>query len=195
MDPAERHTKKKLRTFIALRVKTDRKTTGILDDIREVFRSENIVWNRKQNFHVTLLFIGDTSPEMLLTVQESIERIAAQTRPFQFHIEGLGIFRTINHPRVLWLGTGNTELLAELKDRTDKALFPVLKIESMEKFKPHLTIGRMRRIIDLKLLKETMQKYDGQVFQKVVVKEIIFYESITTPEGPVYRVLSVHPLT
>jgi len=52
----------------------------------------------------------------------------------------------------------------------------------------------MRKINDLFALNESIRKFSNFDFQKVDVKEIIFFESVSTPEGPVYKTLSVHPL-
>ncbi len=194
MDSVERHIVKNIRTFIAVKVIPDKEAVNLLKDIRHVFRQENILWNKTENFHITILFIGNTPAEMLIPVKKSLDIIAQRTSPFNFFISGIGVFRTINHPRVLWLGVNKSESLNVLKELTDETLLPFLKMEAREKFKPHLTIGRMRRINDQKILEEILKKYKMRNFLNVKVDEIVFYESITTPEGPVYRILSTHPL-
>jgi len=194
MDAAERHISKTIRTFVAVKVKPDKAAEELLAEIRKALRDEAIVWNRTANFHVTLLFIGDTSPEQIAPVQQALNRIAMQAKPFDFSVSGLGVFRTIHRPRVLWLGVNSSFELANLKRLTDEELFPVLKLDSREMFKPHLTIGRMRKIDDLQNLSELIGKYAGTQFLRVKVEEILFYQSITTPEGPIYQVLSAHPL-
>ncbi len=194
MDPAERHISKALRTFIAVRVEPNQAAEEMLSEIRTSLCDETIVWNRTANFHVTLLFIGDTFPEQIVPVQQALDRIAKQSKPFDFTVSGLGVFRTIHRPRVLWMGVNNSIDLMNLKQVVDEELCAVLKPGSREMFKPHLTIGRMRRIDDQKNLSELIGKYEEFVFLRVKVEEILFYESITTPDGPVYQVLSAHPL-
>ena len=194
MDSVERHIGNNLRTFIAVKVIPDEKAAASLKDIRTTLQTENILWNKTENFHITLLFIGSTPIDMLYPIQESMDFVASQTHPFDFFISGIGVFRTINHPRVLWLGVNESKALKDLKELTDKSLFPLLKMEAREQFKPHLTIGRMRRINDLKNLEALLRNYKTRDFLKVKVQEIIFYESITTSGGPVYRSISNHTL-
>lgn len=193
MNPAERHTKTPIRTFIAVKVSPDKAAMELLKEIRNALKDENIVWNRIENFHITVLFIGETPLEMIQSIQQPLEKLAERTERFRFKISGLGVFRTINHPRVLWLGCRDTEQLFNLKKFTDEGLLPLLKLNQSENFKPHLTIGRMRKIQDLKLLGEILKKYENQDFLRVKADEIIFYESISTPEGPVYKLISAHP--
>jgi len=194
MDSVERHIGEKIRTFIAVKVVPDLKAAASLKEIRTELQSENILWNKTENFHITLLFIGSTPVEMLAPVQELLDLVAVQTSPFDFLIAGIGVFRTINHPRVLWLGVNESKALNDLKELTDKTVFPLLKMEAGEQFKPHLTIGRMRRINDLKKLENLIRNYKALDFLKVKVDEITFFESITTPGGPIYKSLSTHPL-
>jgi len=194
MDSVQRHINKTHRTFIAVNVTPDNDFEAYLQSLRSLLRNEDIVWNRRENFHITLLFIGETQAEMILPISEVLDKVAEQVKSFHFYISGAGVFRTINHPRVLWLGLIDSKELSDIKKLVDGNLFPFLKTTAFENFKPHLTIGRMRKIKDLNLLKEIIQNSVGQVFQQIKVEEIIFYESITTPDGPVYKVLSAHPL-
>lgn len=165
-----------------------------LKSLRKDFISEQILWNRTDNFHVTLLFIGDTSTEILNSIKESLDKVAQETNPFHFFISGIGVFRKPSHPRVLWLGLRETEQLKALKVNIDEALNPILKSKSTEYFKPHLTIGRIKRIKDIQQLEIILKKYENVDFLEVMVKDLIFYESIITPDGPIYEILSTHPL-
>jgi len=165
----------------------------MLAEMRSVLKNENIVWNRIENFHITVLFIGETSPEMINSIEQTLDQIAERTGPFHLIISGVGVFRKLSHPRVLWLGCRKADQLFKLKELTDEILLPQLKIAQTEKFKPHLTIGRMRKILDLNLLGDILKKFEDQDFITVKADEIIFYESISTPEGPVYKLISAHP--
>jgi 2'-5' RNA ligase len=131
---------------------------------------------------------------MLMPIKKSLELAAKNTCPFHFFISGIGVFRSIYHPRVLWLGLKDTNGLQDLKAKTDQTLSPILKIDPNEKYHPHLTIGRMKKINDSKLLEKVMNEYQNRDFLKVDVEEIVYYESVLFPEGPVYQILSEHTL-
>jgi 2'-5' RNA ligase len=123
-----------------------------------------------------------------------LDKVAQNTNPFHFFISGIGVFRKPSHPRVLWLGLRETVQLNDLKVNIDAALNPILKSEAREHFKPHLTIGRIKRIKDIQQMEIILKKYENVDFLEVKVKDFIFYESIITPNGPIYEILSTHPL-
>ena len=53
-------------------------------------------------------------------------------------------------------------------------------------FNPHLTLARIKSVLDIENLRKLLLKYSGTTFQKVPVKEVILFESILRPEGPLY---------
>jgi RNA 2',3'-cyclic 3'-phosphodiesterase len=194
MQSAEGNILKSKRTFVAIRISMIDYFETMLKSLCKDFISEQILWNRTDNFHVTLFFIGDTSPEILNSIKESLDKVAQETNPFHFFISGIGVFRKLRHPRVLWLGLRETGKLYDLKVSIDEILYPILKSEAREQFKPHLTIGRIKKIKDQEQLEIILKKYENLDFIEVKVKDFIFYESIITPQGPIYEILSIHPL-
>ena len=54
-------------------------------------------------------------------------------------------------------------------------------------FKPHLTLGRIKTLVNRQDFKTILDKYKATELQNLVVEEIILYESILLPEGPVYK--------
>ena len=61
------------------------------------------------------------------------------------------------------------------------------------KFRPHLTLARIKYIRDREVLQEKLAEYRDTVFQKIQVEEIIYYESILRPGGPSYLPLATVP--
>jgi RNA 2',3'-cyclic 3'-phosphodiesterase len=194
MVSASRHISMNIRTFIGVRVIPDTETLRLIDSIRNELAGEKIRWTHPRNFHITVLFIGDTSPEALVKVKRSMDEITRQIESFSFLISGFGVFRSINHPRVLWLGVRENDGLAKLKSITDRVLLPLLRLEESEKYSPHLTLGRMKSINDSAKLAEVMNRYGNSVKLKVMAEELTFFESLTAPGGAEYRPISSHPL-
>jgi 2'-5' RNA ligase len=180
MQSAERHILKSKRTFIAIRINMVDNFETMLKYLHKDFISEQILWNRTDNFHVTLFFIGDTPPEILDSIKNSLIKVAQNSNSFHFFIKGIGVFRKLSHPRVLWLGLRETGQLSDLKNKIDDEIYPILQSEPREQFKPHLTIGRIKKIKDILQLENILKKYENTDFLKVRVKDFIFYESIIT---------------
>jgi 2'-5' RNA ligase len=54
-------------------------------------------------------------------------------------------------------------------------------------YRPHLTLGRIKSLKDTNTLKTALEKYKDKPIQQVNVEEVILYESILKPTGPIYK--------
>lgn len=194
MKPVQRHNRQSLRTFVAVKVNANKEITGFLDDTFKKLREENIRRVKPENFHITLRFIGETLPEKIELIKESLNSAAGASHSFRFLISGIGVFPGLRAPKVLWLGVKDPGELRELKVQVDKVLLPLINSDMDPKFNPHLTIGRMKKLDDPVLMEEIINSNKNRIWLDVEVKEIILFESLLMPDGPVYRALSVHPL-
>ncbi len=193
MIAAERHTVQIKRTFFGVNVNLDNAGSKYLQQITSELKEEKIRWVKPGNFHITLRFIGETSPGIARQVMNSLDQAAKGTTPFSFFIFGIGVFRSVNHPRVLWLGVDDATALNALKEKADIQLENILNLEINTNFSPHLTIGRMKKIGQIDSLKQVISDYRNINFTEVEVRKIIYYESLSFPGGPEYKVLSEHP--
>jgi len=165
-----------------------------LSKIRDSLSQENIRWVNPGNFHVTLRFIGDTTTEQVEDIKESLKKAIRNLSSFSFHISGIGVFRSISYPRVIWLGIRGGEELGTLKLSVDHNLSGIINTDLQENYNPHLTIGRMKNIINTKNLELLLKEYRDFNFLNVRVDQVLFYESRLLPAGPEYSVLSAYPL-
>jgi len=56
-------------------------------------------------------------------------------------------------------------------------------------FRPHLTLGRMKYIDNKEALSNLINSSEGINLPPQTVNELLLYESILKPEGPVYQPL------
>ncbi|WOO35558.1 RNA 2',3'-cyclic phosphodiesterase [Anaerocolumna sp. AGMB13020] len=107
--------------------------------------SEKGSFTRKENFHLTLAFIGET--RKLELVEEAVEEGVKLSRvgPFVVETEGLGRFKT-GTGDTLWVGIQESQELISLYEKITWCLkkreFPVEE----QRFKAHLTLGRGIRL-------------------------------------------------
>jgi 2'-5' RNA ligase len=99
------------------------------------------------------------------------------------------VFRSIREPRVLWVGVRESEELINLAENVSSAVKNSGIIIEEKSFRPHLTIGRLKRLESRDILESLLHKYEDAEIQKITVTEVILYESITGPAGPVYNAL------
>jgi 2'-5' RNA ligase len=64
-----------------------------------------------------------------------------------------------------------------------------------QNFVPHLTVGRIKKeLIHKRSFQQKIDPFNSQFIQDVKVNEVILYESILKPTGPVYKVVNCFKL-
>ncbi|MEM4367334.1 MAG: RNA 2',3'-cyclic phosphodiesterase [Candidatus Anstonellales archaeon] len=96
----------------------------------------------KENFHITLHFIGERDESELSEINKRLSSISF----YKFHIEvyGTGVFPNPARPRVLWIGANANELpiLAS-------SIVSSLGSTSEEPFVGHITLARLNHWADV----------------------------------------------
>jgi 2'-5' RNA ligase len=175
------------RVFIAIKVETGGLVYQLITSLKSELRTEIIKWTDPENLHITILFLGNTDEEKVDIISTGLKEVCNGFGQFAMVIKGIGIFKSLNQPRVLWAGiepSGKLELLN---------INIVTKLRSLGfsigdyYFKPHLTLGRIKSIVQKNALKMQVDKYCTTEFQNLTVENIILYESILLASGPVYK--------
>lgn len=112
-------------------------------------------WIYEKNIHLTLKFIGETDPENIDIIQNTLKRNSVCIQAFQpCCLKCRRFSRDIERPSVAWTGIdGETGLVMKLAKITDRLLFEKAGIKEKQKLlKPHITVARFRnRISSAKL--------------------------------------------
>ncbi len=174
------------RTFIALKVFPQCEMMDCIQHLRNVLRKEKIKWVDMGNLHITLRFLGDCSPLQVRKTGTIMEKAVAVYPAPEVVFVGLGLFRNIRDPKVLWIGMDPGKILSDLKDRIDRDLSGIGFPAEERKFRPHLTLARIKHIRDRDVLYDQLMEYKDAIYQKVQIKEVIYFESILRSEGPSY---------
>jgi RNA 2',3'-cyclic 3'-phosphodiesterase len=174
------------RLFLAIDITPGPALSDAFDDIRHTLRMEKINWARKDQMHLTLAFLGDTEEDMIPGLISGIETVTEAHQSFKLTLSGLGVFRNIHDPRVLWTGCESEKEFELIKTDTDKVLSGLSFEVETRPFSPHLTLGRVKSMRHLNHLSQLIGVYRETVFQSETIRKIILYESKLTPDGPEY---------
>lgn len=106
-------------------------------------------WVHRDDYHVTLKFLGDTPQALLPAVGEALRRIAADAAPFRLVLDKPGTFGPSAAPRVLWLGvrtadTASAGVPARLAAAVDAGMTSLGFAAETRPFRPHVTLARNR---------------------------------------------------
>jgi 2'-5' RNA ligase len=143
---------------------------------------------KPQKTHITIRFLGNTSPLMLDAMYEEIKQVSFP--PFEITLRGLGAFPHLNRPRVVWAGIqkGADELVKifeQLEPRLRKLGFKPDK----KGFSPHLTIARVRSGRNKAQLAKAIRELEDYDFGSVKADCLRLKKSVLTPRGPIYSTL------
>jgi 2'-5' RNA ligase len=127
---------------------------------------------RFENFHITLLFLGEIEVNKIDEIIDVLESFARLEKPILISLAGLGHFVKKNDV-VLWVGInqGLTELKA-LAKKTKNEL-KVFYTDSNSSFSPHVTLARGVKFSDIK--HDIELPFCPMTF---TANEIILYQSI-----------------
>ena len=105
-------------------------------------------WKSKENFHLTLEFLGELDQENIITLTEALSKVARHNKPFKLGLGGIGVFPTMTRPHTLWTApTGSLSELSRLRDEIHLELVKNGFVLENRQFKPHITLAS-RPILD-----------------------------------------------
>lgn len=150
-------------------------------------------WTRSEGWHVTLKFVGSTSPRLVPTVEGAVRSAAARVAPFDTWLMTVGAFPSPHRARVLWAGLDAAEgRFAELVNLLDDLLADVISPENRA-FTPHLTLARIDPPTRLTEVAPALLALDV-TSKPFAVDRLILYRSHLSPKGATYEPMVVSPL-
>ncbi len=183
------------RTFIAVPVPITEAFKNEIEKLKNDLSHEKIRWVKSSQMHITVAFLGDTKENDVSAVAQELPAYLDKCDAFIADFTGLGVFPKLSRARVLWADAGPDEKWMVLQSSIDKMLKKLGVSYDQKNFHPHLTLGRIKYLRQLNLLKHLLSKYDSYTFQSVAISEVHYYESILTPGGASYNLLKNIRLT
>ena len=177
---------KKYRIFIAINFPPGIKKELLLYQKR--WENLPVRWTREDNLHITLVFLGYVREENLLEILEVVKKIAKDNQPFSLHFQRISLGPPKRPPRMIWIEGEESRELTLLRNDLEKELTGLKSKEENRKFKPHMTLGRMK--MQEWILIQQKPEIEEKISLLVSVNSLEVMESELKPMGPDYFVLS-----
>ena len=156
----------------------------------------DVRWVKPQNIHLTVVFLGNIREDEIPTLGDTAEKVCLSFDPFSVSLNGVGCFPNRRKPRVLWLGLdGDIERMGSLRDGLQESLRPFGIKQEKRTFRPHLTLGRFRKVgRGLNHLEALFARHESLISPACPLNELILFKSDLKPSGAVYTKLAAFPL-
>lgn len=179
-----------MRCFIALDLPKEVK--DYLFEFQRKSRTQDakITWVAKKNLHLTLKFLGDINQEKIEKIKERLSIIAS--KQISARLDKLGIFPDEAQPRVFWIGITPEKEILKLAHQIDEETLDL--VSSEQRFKAHLTLGRIKTLKSRKNFLEFVQKLNIEKMS-FSLTSFTLYQSELTKQGPIYKIIATYSLT
>ncbi len=190
-----------MRSFIALDLPAEarRAAAQVADGLKNC--GADVKWVRPQAMHLTLKFLGEVDPGRVGELSRGLEAACRGFEALEMELSGCGAFPGLARPQVIWVGLdGELEPLRRLAAAVEQQMQALGFAPERRPFKPHLTLGRVRRgrkgrrggkggqggMAELKRRLAGLASWRGVRF---TAGKLALFESTLTPQGAIYRVL------
>lgn len=169
-----------MRAFVAVDV-----TSSAIGELQKEMMG---AWNPREvkpvepdNFHFTLIFLGEISEQQANQVKEALSGISFE--PFSLTYSGVGAFPKTTNARVVWVGVDD-EGGKKLQALAQQVVASLEKIgfRPDKPFSPHLTIFRAKN----RHVQVDVEKYAGKTFGIEIIDRVHLKKSDLAPSGPTY---------
>lgn len=174
------------RLFIAVKIEANEQLQAIIADLKKSGKN-NINWVDLNHLHLTLEFLGNTEETIIDSIKTAIEETCMLHKAFELELSGTGTFGNRNKPHVLWIGIKPCPELMSIQNSIHKKLLQLGFELEQRPYKPHLTLGRIKKIENIQSFNDIIDKHSNTYTGKTSVYNIILFESILTKAGATYK--------
>lgn len=150
-------------------------------------------WTKKDNLHITLLFLGYLSDEEIVEVCKITKEVALKHQSFLVNLNKICYGPPQKMPpRMVWITGEKSEEFAALRDDLERSLLSSEKIyfpSGKREFSPHITLGRIKAWEWKKIEPEERENVSEDVSFNFEVQTIEVMESHLKKGGPEYITL------
>jgi 2'-5' RNA ligase len=174
-----------VRVFIGIWFPEEKKNQLLAASQPVVEHSLNGNFTIRDNFHLTLRFIGEADENGIMRLKRAIDETAASKKPFSFVIHGYNQFKRQN-TSIVYADVQKSKELNDLYRQMEEALYKNGFTKEERAYTPHITLGR--EVVlgeDLNLKKEkfediTIDAQDISLIESKQIQGVLRYVPIYT---------------
>ncbi len=175
------------RLFIAAEI-PEKFINNIIEIRHNVYGSDpTIRWEKKEKLHITIKFLGDTEADLIGTIEDKLNNILAEFTPINSEIKKFGMFKRKGIPAILMLELFTDKKLFVLHDKIDEELSVLGFDKEKRKFKPHVTLLRIKGNENLEKLHSFLDYDFGK--NNFIINKISLMESELKSTGSTYKTI------
>ncbi|HHV47071.1 MAG TPA: RNA 2',3'-cyclic phosphodiesterase [Tissierellia bacterium] len=145
-------------------------------------------WVSKDNFHITLKFLGEIEEGYVEGIGRVLKTISLSNVPINIKVNNIGYFnRKNNEYGIVWLGLeGDMDRLNAIYDFIEDNMNQMGFPKERRKFSPHITlVRRMRTNMDFNKVRNIIVPYLGNQYKldniALMKSEVIMNKRVYTP--------------
>lgn len=178
----------RFRLFIAVMIPQEvkAKMEAAQEELRRVLPERAVRWTRREQFHLTLKFLGNVEAARVEALGEAIHAACQGFGPLHLRAERVGFFPDLRYPRVAWVGVQDqAEQLPRLQQAIEASTQGFTSEETRERFAGHVTLARIKGIRrpEAEALSKAATGMTDRLFGQWTAYQIELMRSELSPQG------------
>ena len=176
----------KIRTFLALELpQTIRnKLSAHAELISGNDKLQQIGWLPNENYHLTLVFLGNVEYGLINSLQLKLEQNLSLIKAVPFRFSEITPFPFSGTPKIVAAMLEHSDELMQLQHNTAKCVRAFGLSLERRRFTPHVTLGRLKS-----RNRKFIAFHPQQIFLEGVSEKEVIFQSELAPKGAVYTSL------
>jgi len=151
---------------------------------------DKISWVRKNNLHITLVFIGYASDDETYEIAKSMREVAKKHEPFFINLKRIIAGPPDGMPRMFWVEGEKSQKLADLQRDLENAISGQnFAQKEVRAYSPHITLARFKYDVAKKI--KEMGNIEEIINYQIPVNSIELMQSDLRRTGPIYTILEL----